>query len=425
MKTIEPELTWTGRGFEPSLQIELLDDGTIGRIGSSLTPNPQRLPGEALVPGFVNAHSHAFQRGLRGRAESFGTFWSWRDEMYRLVESLGRERFRRLTALTFREMLRSGITAVGEFHYLHHEPGSRGYELDDAVLEAARETGIRLVLLDVLYMTGDMGKPLEGAQRRFQSGSVAELLASVWRLKSLLDPRRESLGLVAHSLRAAPLEAVVELHEEAIRHGLPFHMHVEEQPKEIEASLGHYGRRPLALLLDRLRMGPETTFVHCTHSREEDLKRLFATGANICLCPLTEASLADGIPSKEIAAGASHLCLGTDSNLRIDPTEEMRLLEYAQRLREERRGVFTDDAGAVAPRLFRIATEGGARALGLRAGRIETGCLADFATLDLGAPELSEAGPHDLLTAFVFGAGNSVLRRVAVGGEWVYSRNPE
>ncbi len=410
MKVLEADLTWRRGRFESGVQVEVLDDGTIGRVGPGLTNVVERLEGEALLPGFVNAHSHAFQRGLRGKAESIGSFWSWREEMYRLARSLDLERFRQLTLLAFREMLASGITTVGEFHYLHHLEGSHGYELDRAVVDAAREAGIRLVLLDVCYLTGDVGKPLEGAQRRFESKSVDEFLESA--------EQHGARGLVAHSIRAVPIEAIVRIHEEARRRGLVFHMHVEEQPREIEASLAHYGKRPLAVLLDRLEIGPETTAVHCTHSSEEDLDRFLGTGASVCVTPLTEANLADGTPPSRLARSGSHLSLGTDSNLRIDFTEEMRLLEYAQRLRSERRGVFVDEAGSVASRLFAIATRGGARSLGLRAGEIESGYAADFVTLALRTPKLNAIPPAELMTAFVLGAGSEAIERVAVSGRW-------
>lgn len=411
MKVLEADLTWRGGRFEGGVQVEVLDDGTIGRVGPGLSKEVERLEGEALLPGFVNAHSHAFQRGLRGKAESFGSFWSWREEMYRLTQSLDVERFRKLATLAFREMLASGITTVGEFHYLHHLEGSRRYELDQAVVEAAREAGIRLVLLDVCYMTGDVGAPLEGAQVRFASRSVDEFLESAERI--------EALGLVAHSIRAVPLEAIVRIHEEARRRNLVFHIHVEEQQQEIEASVAHYGKRPLELLLDRLEIGPETTAVHCTHSREEDLGRFLETGANVCVTPLTEANLADGIPPALLARPGAHLSLGSDSNLRIDFTEEMRLLEYAQRLRAQKRGIFVDGSGSVASRLFEIATRGGARCLRLRAGEIETGCAGDFFTLSLGSREILEIPRDDLMTAFVLGAGSASIERVAVSGQWI------
>ncbi len=411
MRVLEADLTWRRGRFESGVQVEVLDDGRFGRVGQGLSKDAERLNGAALLPGFVNAHSHAFQRGLRGKAESYGSFWSWREEMYQLAQSLDVERFRKLSALAFREMLASGITTVGEFHYLHHLEGSHGYELDRAVVEAAREAGIRLVLLDTCYMTGDVGKPLEGPQARFASRSVDEFLESASRIGAQ--------GLVAHSIRAVPLDAIVKIHEEARRRGLPFHIHVEEQPREIEASLAHYGKRPLELLLDRLELGPETTAVHCTHSREEDLARLLAAGANVCVTPLTEANLADGIPPALLARPGAHVSLGTDSNLRIDFTEEMRLLEYAQRLRAQKRGAFVDESGSVATRLFEIATLGGARSLGVRAGEIETGAAADFFTIGLQSPRLLETEPEQLMPAFIFGSSADAIQSVWGAGHRV------
>jgi formimidoylglutamate deiminase len=427
VRILEAELAWFRGKLERGVQVEILEDGTIGRVGRGLSSTPERRPREALFPGFVNAHSHAFQRVLRGKAERYGeattsTFWSWREEMYRAVADLDVEKVHELSFLAFREMLRSGITTVGEFHYVHHLAGSFGFEMDQAVVEAAREAGIRLVLLNVCYMTGDVARPLEGPQLRFQTRSIEEFFRASDELLARLDPLTQSLGLVAHSLRAVPIEAVVEIHRRARREGRVFHMHVEEQKKEIEQCLAHYARTPLALLLDRLDLGPETTAVHCTHSSEEDLKKLLATGANVCLCPLTEANLADGIPPVSLAGASHQLSLGTDSNLRIDFTEEMRLLEYAQRLREERRGIFTAEDGSVSARLLGIATEGGARSLGVKGGRIETGHAADFLTLDLDAPcltGLEGVADDEIATAFLLGAGDRAVAHVAVGGAWI------
>lgn len=425
MKILEPELLWRDGRFESGLQLEVGPDGMIARVGPSggeTGEGYERLERQALLPGMVNAHSHAFQRGLRGRAERFeaasGTFWSWRESMYRLANELDAERFRRLTTLAFEEMLRAGITTVGEFHYLHHLAKSATYELDEVLVSAGRDVGIRLAVLDVCYLTGDVSEPMAEEQRRFGSSSVEGFLESAERVGRLLD-RNQSLGLVAHSIRAVPIEAVVALHEAARARGLPFHMHVEEQEREIEAARSAYGETPLALLLDRLEIGPELTAVHCTHSSPGELERLFETGANVCLCPLTEANLADGLPPGMLAGHADQLSLGTDSNLRIDFTEEMRLLEYAQRLREERRGVFKARDGSVARCLFQIATEGGARAVGVNAGRLEEGYAADFFTLDLDDPALAEVEPDDLLTAFVLGAGTGAIKKVAVSGQWL------
>ncbi|HSF16547.1 MAG TPA: formimidoylglutamate deiminase [Vicinamibacteria bacterium] len=418
-RIVEPDLVWLPGGFQSGHQVEILDDGTFGRIGESFAETAERLSGEALLPGMVNAHSHAFQRGLRGKSETFpresGSFWSWREQMYRLAERMDSREFHRQSLLAFREMVRGGITSVGEFHYLHHPPAGDEYELDRVVLDAAREAGIRIVLLDVCYLSGDVGEPLRGAQTRFGSASAETFVASVERLFAGLDSRSQSLGIAAHSIRAVPIEAIVALHLWALEKGLVFHMHVEEQQREIEASVARYGKRPLALLLDRLELGPESSAVHCTHSQIEELTRLFASGANVVICPLTEANLADGIPPDSMTRAGAHLALGTDSNSRIDFTEEMRLLEYAQRLRSGRRGAFVGSDGRVAERLFQIATEGGARSLGLRAGRIESGYAADFFTVAVD----EEIPVAERLTELVFSRDRSAVKQVAVGGRYV------
>ena len=431
MKILAPDLLWTDGEFRSGLELAVAGDGTIARVSEASASGPdgsperdrQRLESLALLPGMVNAHSHAFQRGLRGKAETFGsgsgTFWSWRDEMYRLAGTIDRSRFEKLTELAFSEMIRSGITTVGEFHYLHHEGEDFDYGLDEALVLAADRAGIRLKALDVCYLTGDVGQPLDLNQRRFGSASVEAFVDSAHALQSRLSPTG-SLGLVAHSIRAVPPEALEKLHRAAREQSLVLHMHVEEQVREIEKSIAAYGATPMGVLLERLELGSEFTAVHCTHSDPEELERFFATGANVCVCPLTEANLADGTAPAGLSS-ASALCLGSDSNIRIDMNEEMRWLEYAQRLREERRGIFKTESGDVARRLFHIATEGGARALGLHTGRLESGYPADFFTIDLNDPALRETSPEDLLAAFVFGAGPSAIRNVAVAGEWLPS----
>jgi len=418
---LEADLTWTGAAFEPAVQVAVGDDGRIEAVGALGRKQPDRLPGVALLPGFIDAHSHAFQRGLRGAGESFpagaGSFWTWREAMYALVASLDRDSLRRLSVQAFAEMRDAGITTVGEFHYIHHE-GQGDFALDDAVLEAAAEVGIRLVLLYSYYATGSPGRPLEGAQRRFATPSVEGFWTQVDRLAGRLDPATQTLGVAPHSIRAAsPLE-IRELRAEARRRALPFHMHVEEQRREVEESLAAYGSPPMAVILDALE-GGGLTAVHCTHTGPADMDRFIADGGIACLCPLTEGNLGDGIPRLGRAhAAGGRLALGTDSNLRLAMLEEMRWLEYGQRLRGELRGALPDPAGRVAPTLLEAATTGGARALGLETGRIAPGGWADFVAVDLQAPALAEVPPDRLLEAIVFGAGNEVIAGTYVGGRW-------
>ncbi len=421
---VQADLTLLGDQFEPDVRIEINADGTLGRVGKIDLQPTLRLERQAILPGMVNVHSHAFQRALRGRAEVFtkdrGTFWSWRDEMYKLASELDAESFHEVCVLCFSELLRAGITTVGEFHYLHRDTTGDGYPFDELVLSAAKEVGIRLVLLNACYLTGDTGAPLGPLQKRFGSTSADRFLSQTEALASRLDGRTQSLGLVAHSVRAVPIDDIVRLHRRARSGQLVFHMHVEEQRAEIETCLRKYRMRPMEMLLDRLEIGDEFTAVHCTHTHPEDLLRFIEAGGHVCICPLTEANLGDGMaPARLVWDHGGRVSIGTDSNLRIDFNEELRLLEYAQRLLSESRGVFVSTGGSVASGLWSTATVAGAEALSVNAGSIQSGRWADLITIDLDAPALSGWTRDTLLTSFILGADSRVVRRVCVAGAWV------
>jgi formimidoylglutamate deiminase len=428
MRTIEADLTWTGSRFESGVQIAIGEDGRIAEIGALGRTPDRRLTGRALLPGMVSAHSHAFQRGLRGRGETFpagaGNFWTWREAMYALVGRLDTAELRALSLQTFREMRAAGITTVGEFHYVHHrDPDAADYAFDEVVLAAAAEAGIRIAFIQSYYHTGAVGQPLEGAQRRFNSPSPQIYWEQMDRLAARLDPRRETLAASVHSLRAAGVEDLAAIYEEARRRDLPFHIHVEEQEREIEDVIAYYGRRPMALLLETLGTATDLTAVHCTHTDGEEMDRFLSAGGTVCLCPLTEGNLGDGIakvPRAHPISGA--FCLGSDSNARISPIEEMRWLEYAQRLATENRGILRNHDGNVARVLLEAATAGGAGALGVEAGRIEPGLWADFAALDLDSPLIAGWTPETLLESVIFGSTEEVVAATCVGGEWVEHR---
>jgi formimidoylglutamate deiminase len=427
-RAIEADLVWTGAEFERGIRISMGADGRIADIGPVDQAKPpsealevERLPGIALLPGFVDAHSHAFQRGLRGRGESFpagaGSFWTWREAMYALVDSLDPVSLRRLSARAFHEMRDAGITTVGEFHYVHHHREG-DFALDEAIVDAAADAGIRMVLLYSFYATGAPGQPLAGGQRRFATPNVDQFWRQLDLVTKHLDPAVHTVGVAPHSIRAAAPPEIGEIYREARRRGMPVHLHVEEQRREIEESLAAYGRMPMAVVLDAVGDAPFTA-VHCTHTSPEDMERFLAAGGMVCLCPLTEGNLGDGIPSLAQAHGAGHrLALGTDSNNRLAMLEEMRWLEYGQRLAGELRGGLPDPRGGVAPALLAAATSGGADALGIPAGRLAPGLWADAVAIDLTAPALADVPRKELLPALVFGAGNEVVAGTFVGGRW-------
>ncbi|HWN41550.1 MAG TPA: formimidoylglutamate deiminase [Thermoanaerobaculia bacterium] len=418
MSVLEADWTWTGERFEQAVQVRI-EEGRIAEVGTFGSPD-LRLENRALLPGMISSHSHAFQRGLRGRGERFpagsGSFWTWREAMYGLVDRLGPDEFQALCLRTFREMRSAGITCVGEFHYFHHGPELDGWAFDERVLRAAAEAGIRIALLQVYYRTGAIGQPLEGPQRRFGGSSPAAFWEQVDRLGALLDPATQTLGASVHSLRAASLEDLRGVYDEARRRDLVFHIHVEEQRREIQDALAYYGRRPMQLLLETLGTATDVTAVHCTHTDAEDMERFLAGGGTVCLCPLTEGNLGDGIAGNP--GRISRACIGSDSNARISMLEEMRWLEYAQRLATESRGVLRDHDGQVARVLFEAATVNGAQALGVEAGRIAPGYWADFVSIDLGAPSLAGWEPDTLLDSLVFGAGDEAIAATCVGGQW-------
>ena len=423
LQIIAADWAWVDGTFKPDIQIVIAPGGRIEHVGALDLRPDHRLRDRALIPGFVNVHSHAFQRGLRGRAEEsadeHGTFWTWRDEMYRLVDELDADAFYDLTVRAYREMLAAGITTVGEFHYLHHDRSCAGFRFDDLVLMAARDAGIRLVLLTAYYHAGGIGRPLSGAQRRFGTPSVSDYRRQLERLWSGLDTETQTLGVVAHSLRAVPPDDLVALHDLSREVGMVFHIHVEEQRRELEECRKAFGKAPMAILNERLPIDHRVTAVHCTHTPNEDLRRFIGRGGNICLCPLTEANLGDGLADvPSMLRTEANLCIGTDSNARISVFEELRWLELAQRLKHELRGVLKPASGTIGSRLLGIATENGAKALELPTGRIQAGHFADFAAIDLTSPALAGWTPETLLDTLFFGADNEAVSEVCVGGRW-------
>jgi formimidoylglutamate deiminase len=467
-------LTWTGDRFARDVAVAVCGARVVFvgprveaeaalRAGGAAVWQVRERPARALLPGLVNCHSHAFQRDLRGLGESFergsvDSFWTWRDSMYRLVDALGDEAsFYESTFKCLREMRRSGITAVGEFHYLHHARGPQGrWALDAQVVSAARRAGMRLVLLSAFYAFGGFGgKELNATQQRFATPSLDEYWEQLDALRAQLAaedahlaPAERGLvtvGVVAHSLRAVSQAQLAGLLAGAQQRGLPFHLHIEEQPKEVEDCRAHYaGRAPMRVLLDTADAGGLTrldlvTAVHCNHTEPAELRELARRGGNVCICPLTEGNLGDGV-MPDFAACALRVCLGTDCNARIDMLEEARWLDYSQRLRRLERGVCTKaacearlGAGAGAststssahsgPELFWMATDNGARSLAINAGRVSAGCLADLIEVAIDAPELDlhsgTALQDKLMAALIFGCcAKSVVRETCVNGQW-------
>jgi formiminoglutamate deiminase len=413
------ELAWLGgERAERGVVVEVAE----GRITSLATgvatppPDATRLEG-VTIPGLANAHSHAFQRALRGRTEAgAGSFWTWREQMYRAAAGLDPDRYLALARATFGEMALAGITAVGEFHYLHHGPGGAPYAdpnaMGSALIEAATEAGIRITLLDACYLRGGIGVELDDVQRRFSDGS-----ADAWaeRVEALSEGPTARVGAAIHSVRAVEPEAAAAVAAWAEERSRPLHAHVSEQPAENEACLDAYGGTPTTVLESAGALSRRFTAVHGTHLAEPDFALLGGSGASCCLCPTTERDLGDGIaPARHLAEAGARLSLGTDSNAVIDIFEEARAVELDERLATGTRGLHG------AAELLRAATESGHATLGWpEAGRIAAGALADLATVSLDTVRLAGTEPEHAVESLVFAAAPSDVLHVLVEGRFV------
>ncbi len=413
------EHAWLGgEGASAGVVIEVAGERIAGvRTGVAAPPQGAVvLRGQAL-PGLANAHSHAFQRAFRGRTEAGrGTFWTWRERMYEAAARLDPDSYFALARATFGEMALAGITAVGEFHYVHHAPDGTPYEdpnaMGAAVIAAAREAGIRITLLDTCYLHGGIGEEVGEGRRRFSDGT-----AEAWaeRVDALRGGARVRVGAAIHSVRAvAPAEMGV-VAAWAGERGAPLHAHVSEQPAENEACAAAYGRTPTELLAEAGALGERFTAIHVTHPTGRDRALLGETGATVCLCPTTERDLADGIgPAAALRAAGARLAVGSDSQAVIDLFEEARAIELDERLATLGRG--NHEAAA----LLAAATADGHRAIGWpEAGAIAPGRLADLVVVGDGGVRLAGIAPDTAAASLVFAASAADVTDVVVGGEFV------
>lgn len=423
---------WLSPGY-----LEVGDDGAILSVSATRPQGPvERLAGYG-VPGLSNLHSHAFQRALAGRTEfvtaarAEDNLWTWRKEMYRMVDRLTPEDYEAIAALVYLEMLHFGMTAVCEFHYVHHRPGGTHYanpaEMSDRLIAAAARTGLGLTLLPVLYAHGGIGKPVEETQKRFVH-SVDEYLALIETLRG----RRAAhphlrVGLALHSLRAVtPGEARAALAGmRAIDPEARLHIHVSETTHEVEEVQAGLGARPAQWLLDNVGLGPEWCLVHATHLDASEIAGAVASGAVAGLCPLTEATMGDGFfPLVEWHGAGGAWGIGTDSHYSTSTAEELRILECGKRLELRRRNVIArpqaDGHEVHSGRLlFDTALAGGEQCSAQGGGALAAGRRADLVMLDAGSPVLLGHGPETALDAWVLGGTRNPVRDVMVGGRWV------
>jgi formimidoylglutamate deiminase len=414
-------------GWARAVRIDVADGVIVAVQPDSLPAGAERIAGIAL-PGLPNLHCHAFQRAMAGLAERRGpagdSFWTWRAVMYGFLAGLTPDDVEAIAAFAYMEMLETGFTAVGEFHYLHHDVDGRPFadagEMAARIAAAAGETGIGLTLLPSFYANGGFGGVAgTHAQRRFLNGPDAFLKLLARTREIAADVPDAAVGMAPHSLRAvtpATLRRVIEASGSG-----PIHIHAAEQMKEVEDSVAALGLRPVAWLLENCEIGPRWCLVHATHMDDAETLRLARSGAVAGLCPLTEANLGDGIfPAEPFLAGGGRFGVGSDSNIAIEAAAELRQLEYAQRLQSRARNVLAGDAGhSTGRRLYEAALAGGAQALGRRIGSLEIGRRADIVVLDPEHPDLAGRRDDAWLDAYVFVAGAKLVRTVLVGGATV------
>ncbi|MFF0017229.1 formimidoylglutamate deiminase [Streptomyces sp. NPDC005374] len=417
-KTYWLEHAWLDTHVEPGVAVSVQD----GRISAVRTDTDTPPPGAEILrgltlPGLANAHSHAFHRALRGTVQvGSGTFWTWREVMYSFSDKLTPETYHALARAVYAEMALAGVTAVGEFHYVHHAHGGTRYAdpnaMGEALIEAAAEAGVRITLLDTAYLSSGFGQPPNTHQLRFSDGTAQEWAE---RCSVLKDRDHARIGAAIHSVRAVPADQLATVARWAEERRAPLHVHLSEQTAENDACREAHGCTPTRLLAEHGVLGPRTTGVHNTHLTDEDIALIGDSGTGTCMCPTTERDLADGIgPAVALQRAGSPLSLGSDSHAVIDLLEEARAMELDERLRTRRRGHWTAAA------LLRAASADGHAALGWDgAGTLETGALADFTTIALDT--VRTAGPLPRLGAetAVFAASAADVSHTVVGGRHV------
>jgi len=435
------ECALLAQGWTRDALVTVADDGHISAIEAragdeqQAVPPPQseRITG-IVVPGMPNAHSHAFQRGMAGHTEyrlsARDSFWTWRQAMYALANRVEPADLEILATQLFMEMLKSGYTSVAEFHYLHRRPGGGHYPdgngLWDAITAAAAATGIGLTFLPTLYQTSDFGAaPLKQEQARFAADTewFLRMLEARLGAERRSAPAALRTGAAFHSLRAVPLDTLREatLALRRIDPTLPLHIHVAEQLKEVDSCRRHTGRRPIELLLETGLIDQHWCLVHATHATPSELQGIAASRATVCVSITTEANLGDGFfEAAPLLKLGGRLCVGSDSQATVCPAEELRWMEYQQRLRKKRRGVLADKQEPhVGTRLWREAAKYGAQAIGQPAGTIEVGRRADWLILDGEHPSMAGAAMDTALDHLVFAGGSAAIRDVMVAGRWV------
>ncbi|KAG9610082.1 hypothetical protein KCV01_g3369, partial [Aureobasidium melanogenum] len=420
--TYSADFLWQDAAWQAGHEGLVVEGGRFARSGDG----GERV-GRFVLPGMPNLHSHAFQRAMAGLAERRGpgedSFWTWRETMYAFAEAIDPDDLKAIATQLYVEMVKAGYTQVCEFHYLHHGPRGVAYAdpatMSLALIEAAKEAGIGLTLLPVLYMTGGFdGRPLSERQQRFRH-DVGQYVSLLERLVPMQHDMLR-IGIALHSLRAVPEDAMRSLLATSVSRDLPIHIHIAEQIGEVQDCLAVRGARPVEWLLDHADVDRRWTLIHATHLTGQETDRIAKSGAVAGLCPTTEANLGDGLfPLADFIDAGGTLGIGSDSHISVSPVEELRWLEYGQRLVTRHRNVAArKPEESVGNTLWQRALDGGAQASAADIARLAVGARADLLVLDDRSPLLAARGEADVLDSFLFAGNTPLVRDVMVGGRW-------
>lgn len=426
MKALFATSALLGSGWARNVRFEV-ENGSISSISVDQTPHPGDARAEIIVPGMANLHSHAFQRGMAGLAEVRGpgtdSFWSWREEMYRFALTMLPDQLQAVASMLYVEMLEEGFTRVGEFHYLHHSPDGSPYvdigEHAVSIAGACDVTGIHLTMLPVYYAYAGFGKRAPQADQRRFINDIDQFERLFQRTGDIIKSNTNAiLGVAPHSLRAVGLDEIERV--VGLSDG-PVHIHVAEQTKEVDDCIAFSGKRPIDLLYDTVPVEGRWCLIHATHMTDGEVSRMARSGAVAGLCPITEANLGDGtFRATEFIEAGGAFGVGSDSNVLIGLGDELRQLEYSQRLRDRTRNAIAAPGASTGRMLFEYAARGGAQALGGRGGVLDVGRAADFVSLAADHPALVARAGDSILDSWIF-AGRNCVESVWVGGRRVVS----
>lgn len=418
-------------GWAENVRLSVSDDGFISGLSKNATAEQDDQHLGLVIPGLVNCHSHSFQRAMAGLTEyqvsSTDTFWSWRKTMYRFANLVSPENLQDIASYLYLEMIKQGYTSVAEFHYLHHQPNGTAYssvsQLSQSIINAANITGINLTLLPVLYMNSGFGDlALLDEQKRFGNSVDSYLALHDEATRYCSGQSQHSVGLAFHSLRAVPSRPMSEVvsHLEDMGNQGPIHIHIAEQTQEVEQSIRALGNRPVEWLLDNHDVDKRWCLIHATHMTPEETARVAKSGATVGICPTTEANLGDGLfPLREYLDHEGHIAIGSDGNTCTNPMEELRWLEYGQRLLTRTRNIGSDDRERhTGTNLYNQCLDGGARSIGQKTGTLKIGCRADILVLDEYSPDLSGVSKEFIIDTLLFGTSQSLIKSVMVNGLW-------